>query len=78
MTYYSNNVSEALGHIDRQWAEITTVPPIPDEVVSAFEQQTLADLPVLTQEDKARFSKIFYSNNPKNGVLTGTFSGHQM
>lgn len=46
-------------------------------MTSAFEQQTLADLPPLTAEDKARFTKIFYVNNPKNGVLTGMCSVHQ-
>lgn len=43
----------------------------------AFEQQTLADLPPLTDEDKTRFTKIFYANNPKNGLLTGTLSKRQ-
>lgn len=50
------------------------MPPTPDEVMSASEQHILVGLPPLTAEDKARFTKIFYANNPKNGVLSGTFS----
>ncbi|KAH9925266.1 uncharacterized protein B0H18DRAFT_1104723 [Fomitopsis serialis] len=47
------------------------LPATPTDVMSALEQQTLHMLPPLTTQDKAKFTKIFYANNPNNGVLTG-------
>ncbi|PCH38709.1 EF-hand [Wolfiporia cocos MD-104 SS10] len=54
------------------------VPPLPQDTSAQIELQTsrLAkptrdDLPPLTADDLAKFTKIFFRNHPKNGQLSG-------
>ncbi|KAH9829145.1 uncharacterized protein C8Q71DRAFT_791365 [Rhodofomes roseus] len=51
------------------------LPATPMEVTSALEQQSLEGLSPLTMQDKAKFAKIFYAQNPSNGLLTGAQAG---
>ncbi|KZT74249.1 hypothetical protein DAEQUDRAFT_807913 [Daedalea quercina L-15889] len=67
----SGKASSQDGQLGDQDTFSKRLPSTSDEVTSALKRQTLADLPPLTMQDKAKFTKIFYANTPRNGVLTG-------